>query len=64
MPAPAEPPVTVAHPTEPYVSGFIPLDPPVVTNVEAPALPPIDPPMPLPAPDPSRDGLLWTDLEA
>jgi hypothetical protein len=64
VPAPAEPPVAVPQPAEPYLSGFVPLDPPVVANAEAPAPPPVDLPVPLPSPDPTRDGLLWGDLEA
>jgi hypothetical protein len=53
--------VTVAPPNEPYLSGFIPLDAPVGTIVEAPAVP-VELPVPLPASAP--EGLLWADLDA
>ena len=57
-----EPPVVVPQPTEPYLSGFVPLDPPVVAKVEPPEVDaePLTAPVPVPAPE----GLLWADLEA
>ena len=59
---PTEPPVAVSQPTEPYLSGFVPLDPPVVAKVEPPVVAPE--PLPAPMPVPAPEGLLWADLEA
>ena len=44
--SPPEPLVAVPQPTEPYLSGFVPLDPPPVAKVE----PHVIDPEPLPAP--------------
>src|SRR5262245_47348121 len=60
---PPEPPAAVPLPTEPYLSGLVPLAPPLAAKVE-PAPRNIEVPVPLPAPAPAADGLLWADLEA
>jgi hypothetical protein len=56
------PPVAVPPPTEPYLSGFVPLDsqpPAAAPPVEE--TPPMVPAQPVAS---APDGLLWADLEA
>ena len=57
------PPVALAAPTEPYLSGFVPLDPPP-PPVAALPLEDTAPVVPAAPVAPVPDGLLWADLEA
>jgi hypothetical protein len=66
-PARVEPPsLELPAPSEPYLSGFVPLDPPppVASAPIAAAEPVLPPPAQAPPVAAVPDGLLWADLEA